>query len=335
MATKRTYVLGGFAVIAVALSVAVSLFNAQVKPMPTGAPRLFKLTAPTSREVVFQRLAEDGVVRNATALNLAAQLKRMPTRYEAGTYRVNPGMELTALHRALRDPVIQRVRLREGRWIARQAPLLEESDVCTAESYIAAASRPEDFRKEFPWLPAGIKSLEGYLFPDTYDFPPESDPKLVITTQLRTFERKALPLLTDPAKLHKLVIKASIVQLEGAQNDELPKIAGVLNNRLSKNMRLEIDATVLYAQQKWEVLGPGVVRTVKSPYNTYLHAGLPPGPIGSPGLASIEAVTKPESHPYLFYVAKPDRYHLFGETYDQHRQNIRSARRMFAQQPSP
>lgn len=335
MATKRRYVWGVLTLIPVALVVVARLFIIQLNPMPTGESRLFKIVAPTAREVVFQRLAADGVVRNATALNLAAQLKRMPARYEPGTYRVNPGMDLANLHRALRDPVIQRVRLREGRWIARQAPLLEEGEVCTAESYIAAASNPEDFRKEFPWLPAGIKSLEGYLFPDTYDFPPESDPKLVITTQLRTFERKALPLLTDPAKLHNLVIKASIVQLEGAKNDELPKIAGVLNNRLNKNMRLEIDATVLYAQQKWEVLGPGIVRTVKSPYNTYLHAGLPPGPIGSPGLASIEAVTKPESHPYLFYVAKPDRYHLFGETYDQHRQNIRSARRMFAQQPSP
>lgn len=335
MATKLKYALGGLAAIVVATSVATGYLSGQVKPMPEGSAKLFKLEAPTPREAVLERLAREGVVRNASALNFLATLKRMPTRYEPGTYRVNPGMELATLHRALRTPIIQRVRLREGRWIARQAPLLEEGGVCTAKDYQEAAAKPDDFRKEFPWLPEGISTLEGYLFPDTYDFPPDSDPKIVITSQLRAFERKALPLLKDSAKMHDLVTKASIVQLEGAKDDELPKIAGVLNNRLNKKMRLEIDATVLYAQQKWEVLGPGVVRTVISPYNTYLNAGLPPGPIGSPGLASIRAVTKPGSHPYLFYVAKPDRYHLFGETYDQHRQNIRVARRMFAEQPTP
>jgi UPF0755 protein len=100
-------------------------------------------------------------------------------------------------------------------------------------------------------------------------------------------------------------------------------------------MRLEIDASVLYALQEWKPLGPGVVRTVKSPYNTYLVSGLPPGPIGSPGLKSLKAALEPEKHGYLFYVARPDKTHYFARTYEEHRGNIRRARLERQSQGSP
>ena len=110
---------------------------------------------------------------------------------------------------------------------------------------------------------------------------------------------------------------------------ERPRVAGVIENRLAKGQRLEIDATVLYGLQDWRVLKPGEVRTVDSPYNTYLVNGLPPGPICSPGSMSIQAAMKPEKHTFLYYVARPTRTHYFTSSYADHLAAIRKARSEF------
>ena len=167
------------------------------------------------------------------------------------------------------------------------------------------AGKPEEFAEVVDFeLPKG--SLEGYLYPDTYDLPPMLGAKGVITRQLRAFETKVVKKLGAEGLDRALTI-GSMVELEAALDEERPRVAGVIENRLKKGMRLELDATVLYALGEWKELGPGVVRTVKSPYNTYLNAGLPPGPIGSPGAKSIEAAMNPETHNYLFYVERPER----------------------------
>jgi UPF0755 protein len=133
-------------------------------------------------------------------------------------------------------------------------------------------------------------------------------------------------ILPEDADLQRVLTVASMVELEAARDDERARIAGVIENRLRRGMRLEIDATVLYAEQNWRELGPGQVRKTDSPYNTYRRGGLPPGPIGSPSLKSIQAALRPERHGYLFYVARPDRSHYFAATYPDHLANIRRAR---------
>jgi len=169
--------------------------------------------------------------------------------------------------------------------------------------------------------------LEGFLFPDTYEFAPMTPARDVVKTQLRTFKRKV-----GGGDLRRTVTVASLIELEAALDSERSKIAGVIENRLKKGMTLDLDASVLYAMQEWRQLPPGFVRTVKSPYNTYLHKGLPPGPIGSPSLKSIVAARQPDAHGYLYYVARPDRSHLFAKTYAEHQQNIKKARREWALQ---
>lgn len=297
-----------------------------LSPTDGGPEKYVRFEGPTTRRVALTRLEKLGVIRNSSFAEVWARFSGKSAEVKRGTYRVKPGMELDEIMKSLQDPVKRMVRFREGWWIARNAERLEENEVCKADDYIRLANTPGDFRDEFKWLPAGIRSLEGYLFPDTYNFPPGTEVKDIIREQLKTFEMRVGSMTQDPKRLDRLVKVASMVELEAAVDQERPKVAGVIENRLKKGQNLEIDATVLYALQRWQVLGPGVVRTVKSPFNTYLNSGLPPGPIGSPGLASIQAAASPESHPYFYYVALPDRTHLFSRTYAEHIANIRKAR---------
>ena len=148
---------------------------------------------------------------------------------------------------------------------------------------------------------------------------------MLFRSQLQSFAAKVAPLLAGK-DARKLLTVASLVELEASDPEERSMVAGVVENRLAKGMRLEIDATVLYAMQEWKVLGPGVVHTVDSPYNTYEHAGLPPGPICSPSLSSVEAALRPARHGYYYYVGKGSGRHLFAVTYEQHLANIRQTR---------
>lgn len=308
----------------------IAWFRSNLGPSPLTTPKYVHFDGDLGRKQALSLLKREGVIPHYEAYELYAQWRGVPNQLRSGIYLFRPQMTPDEVFKAMQTPVRQMVRIREGRWIARAAPTLEEKGVTTKEEYIALANNPDEFRREFPWLPKGIPSLEGYLFPDTYDFPPTLGARAVIRRQLENFERRVKPENIAPDKLHRIVIVASMIELEAKLDEERPMVAGVIENRLRKPMRLEIDATVLYALQEWKVLGPGVVRTIQSPFNTYLNDGLPPGPIGSPGLASIEAAQNPASHNYYFYVAKEDGSgaHLFSTTYAQHLRNIRIARAM-------
>ncbi|HRI44070.1 MAG TPA: endolytic transglycosylase MltG [Fimbriimonadaceae bacterium] len=294
----------------------------QLEPIGSGAAFYVRFDQRTPLEGALQRLQDKGAVRNADILSRYARWRKRPGTVETGTYEITPGAKADELLASLRKPIRQMVRIPEGWWIARVAKRLEEAGVCPAEDYISLAKQPERFNAdvEFP-LPKD--SLEGYLFPDTYDLPPLLGAEATIRRQLKTFEAKVVKPLENPKDLHRLVIIGSLVEAEVALDAERPIVAGIIESRLAKKMKLQIDATVLYSLQEWKQLEPGVVNTIDSPYNTYRIQGLPPGPIGSPGLASIEAAAKPRATEYLFYVALPNRSHLFAKDYPTHLANIR------------
>jgi UPF0755 protein len=294
----------------------------QLEPIGAGSPFYVRFDKKTPLEDALKRLQGEGVVRNADILARYARWRKLPGAVETGTYEITPGAKADALLAALRKPIRQMVRIPEGWWIARVAQRLEEKGVCRAEDYIALANEPERFAKDVDF-PLPKDSLEGYLFPDTYDLPPLLGAEATIRRQLKTFEAKVVKPLGNPADLHRLVTIGSLVEAEVALDAERPIVAGIIESRLAKKMKLQIDATVLYALQEWKELGPGVVNTIDSPYNTYRIQGLPPGPIGSPGLKSIEAAAKPAATEYLYYVALPNRSHLFAADYPTHLANIR------------
>lgn len=291
------------------------------RPTTPGRTVFVRFARARSLLSALEDLQSRGVVKNAAAAEVAAILTGHRRRVTEGTYRVEPGMALSTVLRALRSPMKQMVRIPETNWARRTANVLEQHDVCTAEDYMALFRDPKAFQSEVSF-PIEGDTLEGYLFPDTYDLPPLLGAKDVVDRQLKAFEKKVWEPLR-PKDLRRTLIIASMVELEVAHDSERPIVAGVIENRLARKMPLQIDATVLYARQKWGPLAIRELHTVKSPFNTYMHEGLPPGPICSPALKSIEAAMHPAKHDYLYYVAMPDGHHLFSTTVEQHEHNVR------------
>jgi UPF0755 protein len=180
-------------------------------------------------------------------------------------------------------------------------------------------------------IPTG--TLEGYLFPETYTFLPGTSARTAVGTMVKAFEDRwdaawSTRLDTLTMSRHDVMTLASIIEKEARRPEERPVISAVYHNRLRKGMRLQADPTVQYA------LGKHVARVmykdlaVESPYNTYRNAGLPPGPIASPGLPSIRAALYPASVPYLFFVAHPDGHHEFRTTFAEHEVAVAAMRRL-------
>jgi UPF0755 protein len=183
-------------------------------------------------------------------------------------------------------------------------------------------------------------SLEGYLFPDTYSFAKgTSEEEIVsalVSTFLRLFERDVRPALSpeDERTARQIVILASVVEKEARLDEERPTIAGVYANRLRKGIALYADPTIVYAlkqQGRWD----GNIRRpdlkLDSPYNTYLYPGLPPGPIASPGLASLVAAARPAEVPYLYFVSRNDGSHVFSSTLAEHNRNVHKWQKVYWQ----
>ena len=333
---KRTALFGVGALVGVLCGAwfVGSWYRGSLAPAPEGPKFFVRYEKGTNFDGVLQDLVHRGVLRSAPAFKLYCYLQRVDRTVRFGTFEFHPGMRADQIVNTLKRPIEQQVRVPEGFWIARVAPIFEKANVCSAADYVAAAHDPARFQGDvsFP-LPEG--SLEGYLYPDTYDLPPLIGADAVVRRQLQTFEEKvwkpAVAQGATPEQIKRSVVIGSMVELEAGVDPERPMIAAVIENRLAIGQKLQIDATVLYALQDWRQLQPGEVDRVVSPYNTYVIDGLPPGPIGSPAWRSVEASLKPDSHAFLYYVARPDRTHFYSATYKDHLKAIKKARAEFAQ----
>ena len=286
----------------------------------TGGGRGYiRIDAPTKRREVLDLLEQRGFIRSAAAADLVARLAGRPAEVRAGTYRGSGQRGAWSNVLALAHPIVQMLRLPETNWARRTARVLQKAEVCSADDYLKEVNHPSGRKTDFP-LPE--TSLEGYLYPDTYDLPPLLGAKAVVGRQLEAFRTKVWEPLNHPADLERILKVASLVQLEAGRDDERPIIAGVIENRLKKGMKLQIDASILYGLGKWRRLTFRDYKEVDSPYNLYLHGGLPPTPICSPSIASIRAAMAPARHNYLYYVALPSGKSLFAATYEEHKRNI-------------
>ena len=331
---------GGLAVgLGVAGFLARSWYIDGLKPMPMAEEFLIRYDRGSTFYGAVADLTERGVIRNERVFLLYCRLQKKGSPPSSGTYRFHPGMTTAEILEAINAPLVQMVRIPEGWWIARVAEVFEKNGVCTAEEYIEAANDPARFEDEVRFkLPQD--SLEGYLYPDTYDFPPMLGAENAIRMQLSAFEIKVIERMAEsslaaggsfmPADndVTEIITKASLIELEAAVEKDRPLIAGVIENRLKKNMKLQLDATVMYALQKWRKLEAGEVNRVESPYNTYRNPGLPPGPIGSPAWRSIRAAMRPAEHKFYYYYAPPGSMeHIFTKSYEEHKRAIRNPER--------
>jgi UPF0755 protein len=304
-----------------------------VQPMPNGKPFFLRIDGPRDLDRVLAQVQVKGVLRNSSAAYLYARIRRNAADVATGTYKLAPGEDVEAVLRSLRSPVKQMVRLPETNWAARSANILERHGVTTAKEYMELVRKPEEFASDAGFPLPKRDSLEGYLFPDTYDLPPLLGARQTILRQLAAFKDKIIGSGAPPKNLDRAVIIGSMVELEVAKDEERPIVAGVIENRLRFGMPLQIDATVLYALGEWRALSYKDLRETVSPYNTYLNKGLPPGPICSPSAASVRAALAPAKHDFLYYVAMPDRRHLFSSTYAGHLSNVAKRRAALANAP--
>jgi UPF0755 protein len=223
---------------------------------------------------------------------------------------------LTALQTATPDEVF--VTIPEGYTIKKAAAKLDQAGMIKGSDYIAAAvagAYSYDFLKD---LPAGAP-LEGFLFPDTYLIPRNGTAKQLVTLQLDAFSKHWDDTRKAEAAQRKLnalqiVTIASMIEREARFDDDRPLVASVIYNRLAAGWALQIDATVLYAKGVWQSSVTTQDRMIQSPYNTYLHTGLPPGPIANPGIKAIDAALKPAETGYFFYLSDPQGHNHYAKT---------------------
>jgi UPF0755 protein len=292
--------------------------------------RLFSIQRGETLTRISQKLQEDRFIRFAPFLDLVGRIRGTQGSFKAGFYRIPAGATALSIHWLLVDgaQTLERLTIPEGWTITKIARHLEAQGVCSAADFEAAARSPEMLSK----LGVQGKSLEGYLFPDTYyvprPFPADAMVELMVKTFFDNLTR-ILPAWKEmpPEKLRDTLIVASIVEREYRAPDEAPLIASVFYNRLRLGMGLESCATLEYIiteiQQKAH---PEYITTedekLNSPYNTYKWAGLPPGPISNPGSTALEAAFHPAHTDFLYFVLRDPAAgrHYFSRDLSEHNQ---------------
>jgi len=290
---------------------------------PHGQPKTIAIPQNASTSQIGALLEREGLVRHRLLFTTVVGVLNRSGSVKAGEYRLSPAMSLwEIIARLLRgEALLHAVTIPEGFTASQIASLLEERGLARKERFLALVAEPSRF--SFPFLPSGARNLEGYLFPDTYLLPRGVSEETIIRRMLQRFDEVVTQEMRERAQalgfsLHQIVTIASMIEREAKRPEERPLIARVIYNRLERGMRLEIDATVLYALGRHKERLNLQDLDVESPYNTYRHPGLPPGPIANPGLASIQAALYPANVDYLYYVAKPDGSHVFSRTFQEH-----------------
>lgn len=314
----------------VVLSISLALSAAACAgPTTRGAPIRVVVPRGASFRAAADSLASRGVVRSSLLFRLYATVARHDRRIKPGTYLLRPGSSYATLVDALVSGkgIVHVMTVVEG-WELRQiVPQLARTLEVPRDSVELAVRDTALLHR----LGIPTATLEGYLFPATYTFPDGTTARAAVAEMVTRFEQAWRPEWNDRLQAlaisrHDAVTLASIVEREAVRPEERPVIAAVYYNRLRKGMRLESDPTVQYA------LGHHTTRVlyrdldIDSPYNTYRHAGLPPGPIGSPGAPSLAAAVNPARVPYLFFVAQPDGHHEFRTSFAEHLQAVRESR---------
>lgn len=273
---------------------------------------------------IGQQLEQAGVVRSQFAFDLMRWLRR--GRLKAGEYRFeHPATLMEVYARIARGDVYTKaVTVPEGASIFDIAARLEQAGFGTRQEFLAEQARQTKLVAD---LDPGAQSLEGYLFPDTYRFARKTTAAQICTTMVRRFHQEAAQLGLKE-NVHEVVTMASLVERETAVDTERPLVASVFENRLAQHMPLMTDPSVIYGL-KVEGLWRGAIYQsdlkLNTPYNTYLHAGLPPGPIANPGLHSLRAAMAPAHSDYLYFVAAgddPQGHSLFSSTLEQHARDV-------------
>ncbi|MBQ9697691.1 MAG: endolytic transglycosylase MltG [Acidaminococcaceae bacterium] len=266
------------------------------------------------------------LVKTPEAFRMEARIRGLAGKLEAGRYEIVGGMSNSEIVDILSKGQTYNVKFTvpEGFNVVKTGRKLEAEGLGEARKFEEAARNYTPYPYMETNNPDVIFKAEGFIFPTTYQFEPDMSEKEILALMVRTFNsemnREKIPALAEERemKLRDLINLAAMVELEAVYPEEQARIAGVFLKRLHIYMPIQSDTTIQYllGAQKEEVT---IADTkIKSPYNTYQNPGLPPGPIGSPGMDAIKAVLNPEATDYLYFVAEKDGHHRFTKTYQEH-----------------
>ena len=284
-----------------------------------------------SAAVIARRLLTSEALDSQTRFELLASLLGWEGRLEPGSYSFEPGLTtyeiLRRIHFGVTSPL--RVVIPEGLRVEQIMERLHQANVIDrAEFAVVLQTAATDTLAG--QRPSGA-SLEGYLFPSAYSFPLGTTAEEALQLMLQRFDQSLSPQLLERISasgrtLHEILAIASIIEREVIEDSERVLVSAVIWNRLAAAMPLQMDSTVQYAVGDeldwWKRELTREDLAVESPYNTYVVSGLPPTPIASPGLSSIEAAVNPASVPYIYFVARGDGTHAFAVTYEEHQANV-------------
>lgn len=333
---KMHWYIAGIAIVALLLGTVVWYTYRNLHcPVQLAHAEIVIIGRGASLGYVANRLQQRGLIPNALAFRLYAYATHRANKLKLGEYEVTNGMtpadilDLLVSGRARAYSVT----IPEGKWASEIGSLLGRHWPGAPDKFSTLVAQPDRWTRQYPWLTG--RSLEGYLFPDTYRFAASTPTELIVekmlgrfqTTCVRAYQQDPPP---DGRSLYDVLILASLVEAEAKRDDERARIAGVYYNRLHASppdpRSMDCDATLIYAKGKRVTRVLTQDKAINSPYNSYRHSGLPPGPINNPGLASFMAALHPESHHYYYYVARGDGSHIFARTLAEQSANIRRVR---------
>jgi UPF0755 protein len=293
-------------------------------PFGPSAETFVEVVPGSTSTRIAQQLEHAGVVRSKYGFDLLRIIRH--GKLKAGEYRFDHPVPLIEVYDRIArgDVYTVAVTVPEGATVFEIAARLEQAGIGTRQQFLEAQPRLVELVAD---LDPAARNLEGYLFPDTYRFQRKATPLQVSTAMVRRF-RNAAAEIGLKENVHEVVTLASLVERETAIDSERPLVASVFTNRLAKSMPLMTDPSVIYGLQlkdlwRGQIYASDLKRDTA--YNTYLHAGLPPGPIASPGLPSLRAAMAPAQTTYLYFVAagsNPQGKSLFASTIEEHNQNV-------------
>lgn len=289
----------------------------------TGPDKTFVVRTGDTFGKINQRLYQEGLISDKRLFHYYAKYKNVLTKFRAGDFTIPRGSNMAQVLDTLvyGQPNLKSITIPEGKNMYEIAKLLEAQGITNEKDFLEAVQHPDLISK----LEIQANSLEGYLFPETYRFAPNTPAKLVAKSMIDLFvERtKSLDFKHSFLSRHQIVILASVVEKETGAKFERPMIAGVFTNRLKKRMRLQSDPTTVYGiwgRYKGNIRKADLLEI--TPYNTYKIPALPAGPISNPSLEAIQAVLAPEDHDFLYFVSKNDGTHVFSKTYKDHEKAV-------------
>jgi len=298
-------------------------------PFGPSAETFVDIPSGSSTTHIARQLQASGIIRNQLAFDLWRWVRRGTLK--AGEYRFDHPLPLTEVYERIARGEVYTVAVTvpEGATVFEVANRLQQAGISSRENFLKEQPQLAELVAD---LDPQAKTLEGYLFPDTYKFPRRANALQIASAMVRRFRTMATEIGLKE-NVHNVVTLASLVERETALERERPLVASVFENRLAKRMPLMTDPSVIYGLEVRDQWRGAIYKSDlnrDTPYNTYLHAGLPPGPIANPGLPSLKAAMNPPETNYLYFVAagaNPQGKSLFSTTLEEHTKNVSGYRR--------